>query len=109
MTRYRMVPVERTPQMIQAGRAEYEKTLIGGRDKVLLADERRWAGELSAAPSPWRPISECPDDNTEVAAIQVIGAQFNVHSLPGSVARRLPKFSYFMLASDFPLPVGNAT
>lgn len=104
MTKFAMVPVERTPQMIEAGRAEHEKTLIGGRDKVLLADERRWAGELSAATSPWRPISECPDTGESVIALMLCGSDFEIRELMACEAK-LSAATHFMLASDFPLPV----
>ena len=46
-----IVPMERTPEMVEAGNAAYEKSMLGKRD-CIRADSQRWAAQLSAAPKP---------------------------------------------------------
>ena len=52
---WKLVPIEPTPEMIDAGHAEYERSLIGNRKDVAAAFVRRWKAMLAAAPTPPAP------------------------------------------------------
>lgn len=49
---WRLVPIEFTQAMEDAGHAAYEKSLIGDRRDIGKAFRRRWTAMLAAAPSP---------------------------------------------------------
>ena len=66
--------------------------------------QARLDGTVPAAALPWRPISECPDDNTEVVSLSVVDGCIEMLSMPGKVAQRISRYRHWMLAGDFPLP-----
>lgn len=55
---WKLVPVEPTPEMIDAGHREYEKAMLGNRRNVTAAFLRRWKAMLSAAPAPAQPVPD---------------------------------------------------
>ncbi|WP_244128041.1 hypothetical protein [Burkholderia gladioli] len=48
---WKLVPIEPTDEMVEAGHAEYERALIGNRKDIGAAFLRRWAAMLDAAPA----------------------------------------------------------
>ncbi|WP_186077525.1 hypothetical protein [Burkholderia gladioli] len=53
---WKLVPIEPTDEMVEAGHAEYERALIGNRKDIGAAFLRRWAAMLDAAPA--APVAE---------------------------------------------------
>lgn len=49
---WKLVPIEPTAEMIEAGHAEYERAMLGNRNDVSAAFRRRWAAMLAASPEP---------------------------------------------------------
>lgn len=98
MSKYRLVPVEAVRNLCQ-----------GLADQQAMPDEG-WRKTLDAvlAVSPWRPISECPDD----VWVWFWGPTFfysvPIHSWGGAKQKAVEGgATRFMLASDFPLPTAE--
>lgn len=49
---YRLVPIECTEEMEDAGNAEYEKAMLGNRSNVTAALKRKWKAMVLAAQQP---------------------------------------------------------
>lgn len=107
MTKYRneglkqtfaLVPVEPTQQMIDSVAGHFPHLHV-----PIAVDA--YDTMLSAAPSPWRPISECPTDQcVDVAVLSITKHGFSVQYNRSDSASVFAG-DYWMLASDFPLPV----
>ncbi|WP_173582073.1 hypothetical protein [Acetobacter musti] len=65
---------EPTPEMIEAGLRAYSRTSLEDLADVAITNTLKAA--LAAAPSPWRPVCEAPDDMHNALLVEDDGEPF---------------------------------